>query len=78
MYFCNFKNVIYFQDYALQEYKDCKLIVAGDGRCDSPGSSAKFCSYSLMDVSTSKVLHVETIDKREVQLQSPNMESTHA
>ena len=48
--------------------------MAGDGRCDSPGSSAKFCSYSLMDVSTSKVLHVETIDKREVQLQSPNME----
>ena len=39
--------------------------------CDSPGSSAKFCSYSLMD---SKVLRVEAIDKREVQLQSPNME----
>ena len=48
--------------------------MAGDGRCDSPDSSAKFCSYSLMDASTSKVLHVETIDKREVQLQSPNME----
>ena len=54
--------------------KIIKLIVAGDGRCDSPGSSAKFCSFSLMDVSTSKVLYVETIDKREVQLQSPNME----
>ena len=48
--------------------------MAGDARYDSPGSSAKFCSYSLMDVSTRKVLHVETIDKREVQLQSPNME----
>lgn len=58
----------------LKEYKDCKMIIAGDGRCDSPGNSAKFCSYSIMDISTSKVLHVETIDKREVKLQSPNME----
>lgn len=58
----------------LKEYKDCKMIIAGDGRCDSPGNSAKFCSYSMMDISTSKVLHVETIDKREVQLQSSNME----
>ena len=48
--------------------------MAGDGRCNLPGSNAKFCSYSLMDVSTSKVLHVETIDKREIHLQSPNME----
>ena len=61
--FLQFQNAIYFEDYALQEYKYFKLIVAEDGRCDTPGSSAKFCSYSLMDVSTSKVLYVETIDK---------------
>lgn len=24
--------------------------VAGDGRCDSPGFSAKYCTYSLMEV----------------------------
>ena len=49
-------------------------MLAGDGWCDSPGSSAKFCTYSLMDTATNKILHAETIDKREVQLQSPNME----
>ena len=49
-------------------------MLAGDGRCDSPGSSAKFCTYSLMDTATNKILHAETIDKREVELQSPNME----
>lgn len=48
--------------------------LAGDGRCDSPGSSAKFCTYLLMDTGTNKILHAETIDKREVHLQSSNME----
>ena len=50
------------------------MAIAGDGRCDSPGASAKFCTYSMMDIETNKILHMETIDKREVQLQSPNME----
>ena len=49
-------------------------MLAGDGRCDSPGSSAKYCSYSLMEMESHKILHVETVDKRDVQLQSPNME----
>lgn len=50
------------------------MILAADGRCDSPGKSAKYCTYSLMDHDTNKILHVETVDKREVRLQSPNME----
>ena len=63
------------KDELLQTYKDCHLVLAGDGRCDSPGSSAKLCTYSLMDTATNKILHAETIDKREVNLQSPNMDS---
>ena len=62
------------KDELLQTYKDCHLVLAGDGRCDSPGSSAKLCTYSLMDTATNKILHAETIDKREVNLRSPNME----
>lgn len=50
------------------------LILAGDGRNDSPGSSAKYCAYSLMDQSTGLILHCEVIDKRETELKSPNME----
>ena len=54
--------------------KDQDLILAGDGRCDSPGSSAKFCYYSLMEIEKNKIVHMEIVDKREVQLQFPNME----
>ena len=52
------------------------MLLAGDGRCDSPGSSAKYCTYSLMDLDTNTILHMETVDKREVSLQSPSMERT--
>ncbi|XP_064473783.1 uncharacterized protein LOC135388278 isoform X2 [Ornithodoros turicata] len=31
--------------------------VLGDGRCDSPGHSAKYLTYTFMDAATSKVLH---------------------
>ena len=48
--------------------------MGGDRRYDSPGSCAKFCSYSLLDIDSSKILHVENVDKCEVSLQSPNME----
>ena len=58
----------------LSEYKDKSVVLCGDGRCDSPGKSAKYCTYSLMESDSNKILHVETIDKREVNLKSPNME----
>ena len=49
-------------------------MVAGDGRCDSPGSSAKYCTYVILETEKSLIIHAETIDKREVHLKSPNME----
>ena len=49
------------------------MILAANGRCDSPGKSAKYCTYSPVDRETNKILHVETVDKCEVGLQSPNM-----
>ena len=54
--------------------KNKDVILSGDGKCDSPGKSAKYCTYSLMDIDTGYILHTETVDKREVALQSPNME----
>lgn len=58
----------------MDQVKGKELILSGDGRCDSPGKSAKFCTYSIMDTETGLILHSETVDKREVALQSPNME----
>lgn len=64
----------YFQEELLSTYKKQKVKLAGDGRCDSPGCSAKFCTYTLMDIDSEKILHTVTVDKREVGIQSPNME----
>lgn len=58
----------------LQEYGNKDVVVSSDGRCDSPGKCAKFCTYTLMDASTNTILHTETVDKTEVQNKSPNME----
>ena len=38
------------------------------------GKCAKFCTYSLMESESNVILHFENVDKREVDLQSPNME----
>ena len=37
------------------------LSLGGDGRCDSPGHTAKFGSYTLMNLEDSKVVHIELI-----------------
>ena len=34
------------------------VILAGDGRCDSPGFSAKYCTYSLMNSENNQVINV--------------------
>ena len=33
-----------------------QLHLSGDGRCDSPGYSAKYCTYTLMDSATDLIL----------------------
>ncbi|XP_071827646.1 uncharacterized protein [Apostichopus japonicus] len=58
----------------LSAYGDQQVVLAGDGRCDSPGHSAQYCSYVFTDEATKKVLHVEVVDVREVGGKSPNME----
>ena len=55
-------------------YKDKSAVLCGDGRCDSSGKSAKYCTYSLMDSQTNKILYMDTVDKRDVALKFPNME----
>ena len=37
------------------------LQLAGDGRCDSPGISAKYCTYSLLDMESQHILTFVTI-----------------
>ena len=37
------------------------LCLAGDGRADSPGHSAKFVSYTLLEPTVNTVLHAELV-----------------
>ena len=57
----------------LQEIKG-SVVVAGDGRNDSPGHCAKYCTYSCMDVATNKILALSCIDCRQTELNSVIME----
>lgn len=41
-------------------------VICGDGRCDSPGHSAKFCTYTFMDALTEKVVDFKIISCTQV------------
>lgn len=46
-----------FQNVDLEKVRSANKLfrLAGDGRCDSPGFSAKYCTYSLLDIETQRV-----------------------
>ena len=46
----------------------------GDGRMDSPGFNANFCTYVLMNNDSLDILDMVVVNKREVALKSTNME----
>lgn len=50
-----------FQTKILSQLAGKPLNLAGDARCDSMGHSAKYSSYSLMDVDRNKVISVQLI-----------------
>eukprot|EP00112_Aurelia_sp_Birch-Aquarium-sp1_P026001 Seg8953.4 transcript_id=Seg8953.4/GoldUCD/mRNA.D3Y31 product="hypothetical protein" protein_id=Seg8953.4/GoldUCD/D3Y31 len=50
------------------------LCILGDGRSDSPGHCARYCSYVVMESETGAVLDMKIVDKRETKGISTNME----
>lgn len=42
---------------------------------DSPGHSAKYCTYTVMNQDDKNILAMEIVDKRECQLKSGTMEA---
>ena len=57
----------------LSQHQGKDLVLCGDGRCDSPGSSAKFCTYILMETETNKIIHCITVAKSEVSVLINNL-----
>ena len=45
---------------------DAPLLLIGDGRCDSPGHSAKYGTYTLMDQNTGVILDFQQVQVSEV------------
>ena len=50
------------------------LVVCGDGRMDSPGFSAKYCVYTMMEHYLNVIVDLEVVDKREAGGSSTLME----
>ncbi|KAG1973094.1 hypothetical protein F2P79_000684 [Pimephales promelas] len=50
------------------------VVALGDGRMDSPGFCAQYCSYSVMENDTKKIISIVNIDKRETARNSVAME----
>ncbi|XP_071160693.1 uncharacterized protein [Mytilus edulis] len=55
------------QSSLLQQLRGSDVILGGDARCDSPGYSAKYGSYTLMDLQTKKILDFQLIQSNEVK-----------
>lgn len=47
---------------------------AADGRMDSPGHCAQYCTYTAMENDSREIISIITIDKRETQRNSVIME----
>ena len=50
------------------------VILAGDGRNDSPGYSAQYLTYTLMNHKSKAIISLKVVDCREAELKSVNME----
>ena len=56
------------------ELSGVELCLSGDGRCDSPGYCAKYCSYTLMDQKSGIIVNTNLIHVSETGGISTNME----
>eukprot|EP00105_Crassostrea_gigas_P038421 XP_019922569.1 PREDICTED: uncharacterized protein LOC105327681 [Crassostrea gigas] len=52
------------QGHILEEFRDKDVVILGDGRMDSPGHCAQYCTYTFMENESKKILCILTMDKR--------------
>ncbi|KAM4544086.1 uncharacterized protein V3H82_021888 [Fundulus diaphanus] len=51
-----------------------RVVVLGDGRMDSPGHCAQFCTYTTIEQDSRDIVHIVSVDKRETNRNSVIME----
>uniref|UniRef100_A0A8C1WSE2 Uncharacterized protein n=1 Tax=Cyprinus carpio TaxID=7962 RepID=A0A8C1WSE2_CYPCA len=59
---------------ALNRLKDRDVVIVADGRMDSPGHCAQYCTYTAMENESREIISVITVDKRETGRNSVIME----
>ncbi|XP_048098416.1 uncharacterized protein LOC125294097 [Alosa alosa] len=59
---------------AIHRLKDRDVVIVADGRMDSPGHCAQYCTYTAMENESREILSVITVDKRETGRNSVIME----
>ncbi|XP_061580826.1 uncharacterized protein LOC133446766 [Cololabis saira] len=51
-----------------------KVVLLGDGRMDSPGHCAQYCTYTTIEQESRDIVHIVSLDKRETNRNSVIME----
>ncbi|XP_067287194.1 uncharacterized protein [Pseudorasbora parva] len=51
-----------------------KVVILGDGRMDSPGHCAQYCTYTTIEQESRDIVHIVSLDKRETNRNSAIME----
>uniref|UniRef100_A0A8C1NIN4 Uncharacterized protein n=1 Tax=Cyprinus carpio TaxID=7962 RepID=A0A8C1NIN4_CYPCA len=59
---------------AINRLKDRDVVIVADGRMDSPGHCAQYCTYTAMENESREIISVITVDKRETGRNSVIME----
>ncbi|XP_070554271.1 uncharacterized protein [Ptychodera flava] len=62
------------QQEILTKYQDKEIVILGDGRMDSPGYCAQYCTYTIMENESKDILEIVTINKRQTDKKSTIME----
>ncbi|XP_062600602.1 uncharacterized protein LOC134262243 [Saccostrea cucullata] len=62
------------QETVFNQFQGRAITILGDGRMDSPGHTAQYCSYTFMEYDTKTILHIITMDKRVTEKKSTNLE----
>ncbi|XP_060561175.1 uncharacterized protein LOC132720945 [Ruditapes philippinarum] len=57
----------------IEKYIGKNIVIAGDGRMDSPGHSAQYCTYTIMEYENKDILACEIVNKRETDMKSTAM-----
>lgn len=52
------------QNEVLDEFQGKDLVLLGDGRMDSPGNCAQYCTYTFIEHDTHKILCIITLGKQ--------------